>query len=104
MSEARHTPGPWYAEVGDPKVPGMTPGYDVWHHTGIGQIARVRPGLEPDPTAEANARLIAAAPDLLAACKVLMGVFEDAGLTDTREYDQARRAVARATGDGEGEG
>jgi hypothetical protein len=38
---------------------------NVWEANGIGHVAAVSKGLTPDPSAEANARLIAAAPDLL---------------------------------------
>ena len=44
-------------------------GYRVWDEAGIACIADVHPGVLPDPTGEAHARLIAAAPKMLAACE-----------------------------------
>ena len=40
---------------------------NVWESSGIGHIAAVSTGLTPDPSADANARLIAAAPEMLGA-------------------------------------
>lgn len=61
MSETTHTPGPW--EIGD--------------DCGTGQLivtyqAADVCAVEPGRRANANARLIAAAPDLLAACNALL--------------------------------
>jgi hypothetical protein len=123
MSEVKHTPGPWelsmfskpdgspivttedvaetvaasarwpggVAELWGITIPGTT---DVIAYTGNG------------PTREANARLIAACPDLLAACKLW-----DQGFTDGEEFTEAqllawmnanrraaRAAVAKAEG------
>lgn len=61
----KYTPGPWFAA-------GYKSVWRVWHDEGIACVADVHPGLEPDPTAEANARLIACAPDLLAACEAAL--------------------------------
>jgi hypothetical protein len=58
---SKHTPGPWFAEKGE--------WWQVWHNEGIAHIAKASKGVEPDQTGEANARLIAAAPDLLEALK-----------------------------------
>ena len=72
---AQHTPGPWEMSKGPPAgVPGRSltssPGWTVY----------APDKLNPDghlvvacyTYSEANARLIAAAPDLLAACKLLL--------------------------------
>lgn len=67
--ETKHTPGPWQvAQYGDP-------------YTGHGHISIVRgeekiarlTGISPQRD-EVNSRLIAAAPELLAACKALAEV------------------------------
>jgi len=93
MGDAKHTPGPW-------KV-GTNHSAAVWATAGL--IASVYPG-EPatsaddcdGPVSDANARLIAAAPDLLAACIA----FRDAqGLTSLGEaHTKAREAISKATG------
>jgi hypothetical protein len=79
VSDATHTAGPWachsYAANG-----GKNFGIETADHRH--GIAAIRPNdtastmlsLEEH---EANARLIAAAPDLLAACQAVAGVFED---------------------------
>ncbi len=72
-----HTPGPWE------KYP-SAPGHKelVLSRAGNGcLVASCDPGCTPD--AAANAKLIAAAPDLLAACKVARGVCDESmGDTD----------------------
>jgi hypothetical protein len=63
VSAARHTPGPWYYPGGTGNLIG---GPDRLRVADLG-------GLERSPEErQANARLISAAPDLLAACKVLV--------------------------------
>ena len=102
---AQHTPGPWkaihnliYRERFSSPVEGMT------------SIARVH--LRPrarvlNATEEANARLIAAAPDLLAACETRIGRGHSAGcdwIRDARRKNrrcdcglvEAEAAVAKA--------
>ncbi len=62
------TPGPWFAEE-------LDLGWSVFHESGIAAICRVHGGVTNDAgidAAEANARLIAAAPQLLAACEAAM--------------------------------
>lgn len=94
MSENKHTPGPW--EVGDPKREdefyGLT---DIIkrNHPDAKRI-RVLATTNWNFTAEAraNARLIAAAPDLLSA---LIGVLRVAD-RKTDEFDAARAAIAKA--------
>lgn len=49
----------WFAENGADE-------WQVWHEAGMACIATVHRGVEPDSSGEANARLIAASPHLLA--------------------------------------
>lgn len=92
----KHTPGPWY-----------TMGAGVY--TGSDNLAHIATahfyGVPGDPMA--NARLIAAAPDLLAALQTLMRAdyerntfpgFASAG-NFVRATEAARAAIAKATGD-----
>lgn len=60
---AKHTPGPWAAD-----------GLDV--KNGCGHMATTPERIGPDgeKIGEANARLIAAAPDLLAACQAALPI------------------------------
>lgn len=103
----KHTPGPWMIGYGEA--------------VGIGEIYGVGIDTEPDWTPvcmlslsekvnevdEANARLIAAAPDLLAALKDILCFVEIAAMgrdqiywdvIDDCEGAKARAAIAKATG------
>jgi len=61
--------------------------------------------LKPEPADKANARLIAAAPELLAALKRLCDLPCDCpceiGVDEMTAYGQARAAIAKAEGRGE---
>lgn len=64
MTEATHTPGPWAVRQTVYRIPEV--------HAAIGRIAAIEMDVETPQyhdTMEANAKLIAAAPDLLAALK-----------------------------------
>lgn len=85
---AQHTPGPWQYHVtvdGDAIVAG-------------GGKVRVAEALVCDVGYEderANARLIAAAPDLLAACEAMIGTAKKAGMN----VSAFRAAIAKAKGE-----
>jgi hypothetical protein len=93
---ADFTPGPW--EVGEPNQGGSVLAVGVfsdrWH---IADVWRDVPELVEE--AEANARLIAAAPDLLAALKRSLdwlASYQGAGAD--RVWEQAKAAIAKAEG------
>ena len=88
MSE--HTEGPWF-----------TDGNYIAHQSGdIATLDGVRPAEEE----EANARLIAAAPELLEALDALLWAAAEKTLKQKEEiWEQARRAIAKAKGGSEGE-
>ena len=71
MTTAKHTPGPWAAEGGTYiPITADTP-------KGHAQIGRAESyGHISSEEREANSRLMAAAPDLFAACKVAQSVIE----------------------------
>lgn len=92
MSEAKHTPGPWTAEepphrCGLPYVP-------VVATTMIARVYSTCYG--DDAQAAANAQLIAAAPELLAALERVLADVPCDGLDDWEI--QARAAIAKAKG------
>lgn len=99
MSE--HTPGPWQVWYG---------GLDGDTYFTIGSKYGDVSGVvcdyavpSPRPSAEvrANARLIAAAPDLLAACQAALPYVEQMPWpAPERVVDAVRAAVAKATGQG----
>lgn len=78
---AQHTPGPWAVDAGPHDARGrrhlcIRPGQTGWLIASL----RDEPGWgegDPSQRAEANARLIAAAPDLLAACIEALGMLPD---------------------------
>lgn len=95
----KHTPGPWFAEA----VYGR---WCVWDDAGIACICDVHAGVEPDPSGAEHAHLIAAAPDLLAACETMAEAQRraDAGERDgfgcyVDALDKARAAIAKAKGE-----
>ena len=87
---SKHTPGPWVTR-------GAT-------------IRSTHPDAPADPvcrcagldsTVDANARLIAAAPDLLEALANMVGAFGGVGETTSPAIESARAAIRKATAEGE---
>ena len=92
---AQHTPGPWMLSAR------LDEGYRVHGVEGmIDAIADLDEWAEPGET-EANARLIAAAPELLAACRRVLASIPPAGLDAWAVCAAAdlSLAIARATGE-----
>lgn len=81
MSDAKHTPGPWTASIQRSKE-GRDLGWIVEHNNGrIGWASLAyantnREAIASDPAREANARLIAAAPELLAVVQEACAIFD----------------------------
>ena len=96
---AKHTPGPWYALRGQRNI-------SIRYKTGdrllpMVNVASVRgqfPTDCPYGSSEANARLIAAAPELLEALQFVMTA---SGEQLSTAFEQAEAAIAKATGDTE---
>ncbi len=87
-----HTPGPWHV------TPGTVPAESVWDETGNLQIASFIEGRGWQEQ-HANARLIAAAPDLLAASRAALAALE--ALRDAPQGGaevMLRAAIAKAEG------
>jgi hypothetical protein len=99
--ETKHTPGPWIVKT-------YTPNHGCWNHW-----IQSKHGPSNTDEAEANARLIAAAPELLEALKELVAEHEyrceklnaENGITDkwesiipTTGIIWAREAIAKAEG------
>ena len=90
MSAHKHTPGPWCVE-------GV--GIRALVRAGInGVIVAVRHRLSAQEH-EANARLIAAAPELLESVKALLGCMSLAGWDGDPIAVKALAAIAKATGE-----
>lgn len=102
MSEANHTPGPWTVSgLGGPWEATLRVRAKNW-----GMVAQigVNPGMPHwDAPQRANARLIAAAPELLEVAKDFqealreLGLFCECGESDCRTT-RLRAAIAKATG------
>jgi hypothetical protein len=103
----KHTPGPWKLGTLDitPFGTGLSMGIDAEGH---GELAMVVWQMEDDQIegkqslqCEANAKLIAAAPDLLEALELMLITREnERGLRgqDSPLHDRARAAIAKARG------
>ena len=94
MSAAQHTPGPWKRTS------------ETMIHGGSSYVARIQRGPLPPDEVTANARLICAAPDLLAALNhiayELIGELEANAAHVLNEVVRiARAAIARAKGVGQ---
>jgi len=93
--ERKHTPGPWTLSEWEDR-------YDnALEVTGAdGETICDNFPYYPHPVSPANARLIAAAPDLLEALELLVrkyGEHEDGTPKDLNAYDIACAAIAKAT-------
>lgn len=99
MSDVQHTPGPWKVEVKPAEFvirsrEGIRVISTSWHHS-------TRNPYPLEKEAEANAHLIAAAPDLLAALEIILMTHdlsckgEDCQISG---IDLARVAIAKARG------
>jgi hypothetical protein len=85
---SKHTPGIWIAEqVGDTGHENPMPVYEV--NNGYMRIA--------ENLIEADARLIAAAPELLAALDAYHGCHEEGVLPNKKIREQAELAILKAT-------
>lgn len=99
MTTRTHTPGPWHVDD-----EGETGEYsDIWIGTEGGGHSIARLGDDPQPSHEqrlADARLIAAAPDLLVALVGLLSHVESWQIIETANGDiaRARRAIAKVVG------
>jgi hypothetical protein len=98
----QYTPGPWRVGL----APGVPDELEILSPQRFFQVASVWGGLDvnddTNPTMHANARLIAAAPELLDALRRLVVHDEAAdwreGLPNCAELDRARDAIAKAIG------
>lgn len=94
MSKSAHTPGPW--KVGVHRQSGRA--VAIVADTFGGSLCVVPDGLAkpliPPEESDANIRLMAAAPDLLAALQAVVRVAD----RKTDEFDAARAAIAKAKG------
>lgn len=94
-----HTPGPWvHYSASKHYPPGSSLNYGsiIWA-TGVGEVAQT-PGLSDVEKDNANARLIAAAPELLEALQALQDGWV-ANHIPAATWAKARAAITKATGE-----
>jgi len=84
----QHTPGPWEPQLRPSSEP------DLVTHSGNVIVASVWGARSAD-----DARLIAAAPDLLEACKLLLCCSLPNDVSGQAMVREARQAIAKATGE-----
>jgi hypothetical protein len=108
MSEAKHTPGPWSAKhtVGagwSVKMAKPRPDYtDPDPVCSMAWWQFDKPGIIDDAISGANAKLIAAAPDLLAACELVerwMLGGQPGPFSDSKILGVVSAAIAKAKGE-----
>lgn len=87
----KHTPGPWETNDKRPQCNG------IGIFSGSQFLAFVGDSDSQTPC-EANARLIAAAPDLLEALRSITDAADEKRVT-AKHYEIARAAIAKATGE-----
>jgi hypothetical protein len=104
---AKHTPGPWTIERHFHPEEAAIPSYLEIVAEARGEcryLCQILPQFEERPTDEtlSNARLIAAAPDLLVACQAVLPALEwchAQGLQTSGALEIVRAAIAKAKGE-----
>lgn len=91
MNPQKHTPGPWRTHDVQPEIWTR----QVWTDESHGSVMIATTG---GVDKEANARLIAAAPELLAALKALVEWAAFTGGWEAPCWDDARAAIKKAEG------
>jgi len=98
--KAQHTPGPQEAEHSTTAGPWKVWNDRVWTDEESEDMKEICSLSGNRGDRDANARLIASAPELLHACEVALAAMESGPGTDA-EASIIRAAIAKATGDGE---
>lgn len=103
--QSRHTPAPWQIgkRYGNNRTEIVDESYfkalaTVWTHFQAVQLGRRPCGVsdyKPSPEGVANARLIAAAPELLDVLTTILDVWEDQKIIGPMTYHDARALVER---------
>ena len=95
---SKYTPGPWVADIDN----GDTPGHRMAALVRIGKDYWIKNGSIGGTSDDANARLMAAAPELLDALKALRAAVQLVPEMNNMKYDelgvQVNKAIAKAEG------
>lgn len=95
MNTPKHTPGPWRTIESTDKTMRTVVGPDFPGQGYIADVNLCRTNDTQDVDGEANARLIAAAPELLAQLKLLVRWAEDQGESCSFAQDTINKAEGR---------
>ena len=111
MTKLQHTPGPWHVgseheikphpngDLGEFEYRYNTTGWPYFVGVNEQRIGRTDYHTACSVQSEADARLIAAAPELLSACEKVLGVLNHGTPNPHSEHiDRIRAAIAKATG------
>lgn len=91
----KHTPGPWHWDSDPIKCDPL--GRSRYRVTTIGKTITQHYYSSDDPRCEADTKLIAAAPDLLASLQAMVDRYCDDESLDSPIDEAARAAIAKAT-------
>lgn len=99
MNDINHTPGPWFAKANDSywEVNPLNGGEDGIPFS-VANVCCSEPEFRDGGLQEANARLIAAAPELLAAAKSALQLLQERHLDGGLVGADLLNAIAKATG------
>lgn len=96
-TQTKHTPGPWSAFIWNKNAPHIIT-IGIPYSDGDAHLCKIDCSIKTDEN-KANARLIAAAPDLLRACKMALETIKHAALEEFNiPQDYLERAIAKAEG------
>jgi hypothetical protein len=93
---SKHTPGPWHVSE---EWDGTSIKAGQFYVTHTIQSCGFHPDDEDKEITQSNARLIAAAPDLLEALIVMVDNFGSTSSDDVHGLGEARAAITKATGE-----
>jgi hypothetical protein len=99
MKEIKHTPGPWYHDFASGMKNGNPQVVEYFVRRDGDNVSIAADIVDPEKCvpSEANARLIAAAPDLLEQLSRIVAMIDPEG--HDVNFDHARDAIAKATGE-----
>jgi hypothetical protein len=95
---SKHTPGPWHLDF-DEAIESTYVSISAAKHKSLAEVVWRFATEEQSPNLEANAHLIAAAPELLEALERLVANLNEGDFISNTRIDEARAALAKAKGE-----
>lgn len=87
----KHTAGPWTVEYDNSETL-------QWYNVGPARVYHNYNNELEEETAQANARLIASAPELLEALEAMVDLWDKSFLYDAYDYNKAKQTIRKAKG------